>query len=489
MKLSLLLAPAAALCLSACTSNLAVNRYDSASPATGMPYRLKLTQYEVALTWRVVSCTVGQQKPLKIKIGAEIKDKTALDPDQFYIVDPRSLQGMFRNTEFAMEWYSDRGLKSINSSVDDQTGAAITNVLTGAVKLAGAGLVPGGASKGIVCPEKILTTLEQINGKGKKEGQQAKVDRVKKAVDEQTLVLARLTAKAAAAGNAVDNATRRRLARAEETLYALTQQLTAEQKALKELVDVVSETRTVTWPRVGTEFASVRPVLPSSEALARWGTDAQNLDLAIWFRLVPADGTTVRLAEAQRAANGHQPRRALNGLPYREPQLMRLEICSGAPCEGTREELLDKKALVKDAETLVLQAGPLLYLPFQGRTFANIKSSAGFSEAGTLTTAGTSQLRSPGVGASEAFKSGAEQVAALVDASLTADTKRLQAITAEAKARKELADAEAALEPVVDAEKKAAIAAFQTDASLAAAERSKIEAELALAAARRQLEP
>jgi hypothetical protein len=485
---------AASLIAAGCTSQLAVSRYDPNAPAVGYPYRLKFTQFETAVTWRVLSCdsAAGTSQAIKLKITAEVKDKSGLDADHYYVIDPRSLQGTFRNTDFSMEYYADRGLKSINSTVDDQTGTAIVNVLTGVGKLATASLLPAGPGDHapVVCSEKVVKALQAINGTpaaGKKKavkGQEAVVGEAKAAVEKQTLLVTQLTADVAAGGPAGKIA-EARLRREELQLASLNAVLTAEQKALKALVDVVSDTRTVLWPERGSEFERREPITPSAAALTRWNMSSTDNRVKVFLRLVPVAALYVPADEAGSGGRERRRRAAVSGLPYREPQLMRLEICSGAPCSGTREELAEAGNLVKDVEALVLQAGPLLYLPFQARTFANMKSSAGFSEAGALTTAGASVTRSAGVGASEAVKGGAEQVASFVDTLQAADVKRLQARTDELKAEKALKDAEDALKAPTDADKKAAIAAFQTDATLAGAERAKIEAEQALEAARR----
>jgi len=101
-----------------------------------------------------------------------------------------------------------------------------------------------------------------------------------------------------------------------------------------------------------------------------------------------------------------------------------------------------------------------------------------------LTSAGSSQLRGAGSGAAEAFKGASEQVGAIVDARRTAETKRLTAAADEAKARKALADAEAALSPNPNADDLAKIAAFQAEATLATAEKSVLDAQAALAASK-----
>lgn len=484
----------AAIALSGCTSNLAVKKIDIGSTAQGYPYQLRYTQFEIALAWRVTACKVDEPNGLKMKISADITAKTPLDPDQLYSIDPASLQGPFRATEFSMEWYEDRGTKSVNSTVDDQTGPAIINVLTGIGKLAGAGLLPaGGSSK---CSDDVLAALKAINGVKDAagnvvvEGQDSITKKAVKAVEEQTAVLTRLTARAAALGATVDDQTRNDMGNAQRLLEALKNVLTLEQGKLKSLLEDVTDTRTITWPGDGLTFESKEPIRPSAKAMEKWSMNSTSTGADIYLRLIPKDGQQLPSEAAAVGPDGSTPTPdpdpSFAGLPYREPRAMRLYICSPAPCAGTSAELEVSKDLVKTADAQVFQGGTTFYLPFKGRTFASIKNSAGFAQSGVLTTAGSNQPRGAGSGAAETFKGAAEQVAAIKVADRTAETARLTALTEEAKAKKALADAQAALVAKPVDEKQALISAYQTDATLATAERTKIEAEAALALARQQ---
>jgi hypothetical protein len=559
-RISVSLALAATLC--GCVSSLNVQRYDDTAPQVGYPYRLRFTQYQVTATWRVVSCDPNAPIPLKIKTTAEIKETTGLDPDQFYVIDPRSLQGLFRTTEFTMEWYEDRTPKSISSDVDDQTGAAIGNVLTGLSKLASAGLgFPGGPpSDATKCSKAVTDALTAINGKPgdkKNPGQKAVTDAAQKAVDAQTAIVTKLNADATAMGATLDRGTRDKLGAARARLEALLAVLTLEQGKLKELNDVLTETKTVTWPDAGSEMANKIGLKPSVAAQKRWNLD-ESSSVMVFMRLTPipagkpaswspdtspapvptpplppapaptptpqptattgtdtnggwpAGNTTARGGVApvqpvrpapaapvqpvaaqpapqtdrpkprtrtERAATG-----AIPGLPYREPGRVRLDVCLARPCDGSPDELDTQDRLIASSNGLALQAGTMMYLPFRAQTFAHIKNSAGFAQSGVLTSAGSSQLRGAGSGATDALSGASTQVAAIADARRGAETKRLTAAADEAKAKKALADAEAALSPNPNADDLAKIAAFQTEATLATAEKARDDAVAALAA-------
>ena len=468
---------------SACTSELPVTKITPGATASGYPYRLKFTQFEIPVTWRITKCDENAKAPdmpVHLKISAAPKDKASPDPDQFYAIDPRALQGPFRATDFAMEWYEDRSIKSINSSVDDQTGTAIADLLTGVGNIARVALFPGKGENAAppVCPQSVKDALTEIDGSPGNPGQEEMTEKAQRAVEDQTVVVTRLTEKT----DPKDDKAKAQLAAAKAVLETLTASLEAEQAKLKRLLDEVSETKTLVWPQTSHDYASSKPVRPSPKALEKWGVDSTSIALNVYFALLPLEGGPL-----PSGSNSSNSTRVLAGLPYREPRLMRLYTCSDSPCGDSLDALDNRETVVKASEVQVLQAGTTFLLPFRAQTFASIKSSAGFAQSGVLTSAGSLQSRGAGSGLAAAVKGASEPIAATIKAANSADTARLQARADELKAKKALQDAEAALAPAADADKQAAIKAFQTDATLATAERTKIEAEAALAAARAKL--
>lgn len=469
-----------AVALAGCSSSLAIRKIQPGDTVVGYPHRLKFTQFEIPITWRVVGCDPSQPdgQQLKLKITAEAKDKATPDPNQYYVIDPSTLQGPFRATEFSMEWYDDRSTKAINSSVDDQTGSAIVNVLTGVAHIAKAGLFSGGGSD---CDVDVVDALTKIDGK---QGQEALTKRALQEAEDQTLVVTRLTAKLAAAGANAHDQTNLQLANAQNLLETKTAVLAGEQSKLKKLMEVLAETKTVTWPETGSSFASdpSKPFRPSLEARQRWKMIGTSSAANVHLALLPTDGHELPSdAELKAQGDGAPP-----GVPYREPRPMKLYACNPDPCGTDAAALDDVNKLVKAGEVQVLQGGTMFYLPFRAQTFAHIKNSAGYAASGVLTSAGSSQVRGAGSSVAETFKGSAEQLSAIVANARASDTARLTAKTDELKAKKALADAEAALGPASDADKQALIKAYQTDATLATAERTRIEAEIALQAARAQ---
>ena len=457
--------------LAGCASSLEVRRYAPEQEMTGYPHRLKMSQYDVTVNWRIVDCDKTKSPPLRFKIGAEVKEKTEFDADQFFVVNPTSSQGVFQTSEVAMEWYEDRGTKSVNSTVDDQTGPAIVSVVSTIAKVAGAIVMvsepPPTPSTGSAEVSTALTNAAR---------QEAIVKQLQVAVDEQKLLVSRLTAKIALAGAAASPQDRADLGQAETVLTALVAQLDGEQAKLKQILSVLTDSKTTTWPLTSAEFASTDPVLPSASKVLPWGEDRSRL--GVYFRLVPI--TPLPAGKTLPVAIAAEPK----GLPYREPAPMTLQICSADPCEADPPP---DRVLMQETRVLVLQGGSPFYLPFHSRRFATIKNAAAFSQSGVLISAGSSQTKAPGAAVVATAKDVGDQLVAYSEVQRGAEAKKLAARTEELKARKALEDAKAALQPVADADKAKLIAAYQTDATLAQAERAKLEAEEALAKARQLL--
>lgn len=551
----------AASLLGGCVSSLDVHAFNPGKAQVGYPYRLRMTQYKVTLTWRVISCDAATKEGNKVKITAAVEEGTDLDPTEFYVIDPRSLEGIFRTTEFKMDWYDDRTPKSISSSVDDQSGAAVANVVSGIASLAGTGLLSYGPNSS-KCSDEVTAALKAMPAL-----KQA-VDLAQGGVDDLTGEVASLTARAAAAGATLDARTRKALGAAQDRLAALNTTLKLAQARLKEQVDVLTDIQVVSWPEFGNRFVTDEPIGISAAARKRWNASSLTGDMQVSMRLVRLDwpdGPMGPMARATDRRNGgagagngtdmtifegagegaKQPgskdggllpvtsaatesgvapggnlsapppaprptptptptptstpaspqalapavsrtgarsSRRLPGLPYREPARVELIICRGNGC-GTDSGRMGE-TLILSKKGLALQGGPTLYAPFRSQTFASVKHAVGFSQGGVLISAESSQLRGAGAGAASAFKDAAAAGSDAVDAARGAEAKRLKAAADAATAKKALADAEAALVDGSGPAKQALIDTYQTDAALAAAEKSKLDADAALAAAR-----
>jgi hypothetical protein len=434
-----------------------------------------MTQFTVPVTWRVTSCDATVPDSIKIKVSADITSATVNDPEHFYMVDPRSLSGPFRNTEFSMEWYENRGLKSINSSVDDQTGPILINVATGLAKLAAVGLGQAAGSAPSTCPKAVLEALAVVNGDEKTPGSKASVEATEKLLAARTEEVTRLTTRATSMGNDVDGRTRDELGTAVRALEALSRQLRLDREKLDEQLEVI----TAKYTEPLTELGLKGPItLPKKQADAWNVTSSTAKNADVHLRLYSL--------EEQKATGGEElktddPEAELpkTGLPYREPRLSRVEVCLKKACDQK------DKVVIKELDGPVLQTGTLFYLPFEARTFASVKNGATFSESGVLITATSNQPRAAGVGASDTFKGLSEQTAAFVTGQRGAETALINAKVAQAKAQKELNDAVAALGlPAPATSEAAAIAAFETEAAVAKAETTAIEAIIARDAAR-----
>ncbi|MGY2236609.1 hypothetical protein ACW9ID_16445 [Pseudomonas gingeri] len=476
-----------ALTVSSCTTSIKTRKLIQNEPAPpGYPYRLKFTQFAVKIKWQAVACERKAKNPLKIKISATATPKTTFDPDQFYIVDPSPLAGLFKASEVNFEWYIDRTLKSINSTSDDQTGQAIGNVITGIGKLAAVALASAAPAPGTPlvdpCDSTFAKSLPPIE-KAKKN-----IAAVGIVVKQKTARVAQVTATAATLGASIDSGTRQALASAIAELEAEALKLDIAKSELEDLLKDVTYEQDILWPQVGGELAK-GPIEFPAETASKWDLagsgEAKKLSVFLGLRpkeVVPLPNAAPPTKTVTDSAGRSSTSYEWDGLPYREPIWASLEVCSVAPCGDGNSKI------VEHFDQLVLQMGPMLLLPFNSQTFASAKSSATFSEGGTLATAGVSQTRSAGVGATEAFKGSAESLSGIWQASNDSQLKRIENKTNLLKAEKALADAKLAKDPVPasGADKQAQIKSLETDVALIVAETNLINAQRALDLAKQQ---
>lgn len=462
-----------AVLVASCSTYLETTK--ATTSAVGYPYRLKFTQFDISIKRQIVGCDtkdVDPQKPspIKVKVSADITPKTAFDPNEFYVIDPRKLSGALKTSETQFEWYADRSAKSVSGAAEDQTGAVVASVLTGVAKLASVGIAAGAGA----APQPCKAIQDQLK---KVEDADKAVADAQAAVTSKTMILARATAKVSAMGAAVDNATRAELGRASSDLEAATQELSlAQAKLATETKPLVHEAK-VTWPndqKPKARMSDAPERLPPG-VVKEWklltdsdtDSDAVVSDLDVYLALDP-------LEKLEAAASSNAK---LRGIPYREPVWSRLKVCVAKQCS-------EKGQVIKSWEGLVLQLGPRLVLPFEAPALGSTKVSANFAADGTLEKAGYSQTKAPAAGAADTFKQAAEQVAAIKTAEETRDLAEMEAKTKLAKAQKELKDATDALVTPVDADKDATIKALKKDTELANAELALVQAQRALALAK-----
>lgn len=454
---------AAAVILGSCATYLKVSKVtDTSRPLIGYPYHLKFTQFDIVITRRIVGCSNDSSNRLRLKLDTKVDftPKTALDPSQFYVIDPRSLANGFKTADASFEWNSDLTLKSAGTTVDDQTAAVAANLIAAAGKIVPLAMAAGAPLRGDACAP-FKEKIEAVN-------------RLKQAVDVATAQLddavqklKRVTDKAALMGIAVDRKTKAALSRAIDAVALRTEALAAKQAALEKALAAVSIVAKLTWPENGDEWASAKPATLSAADVKKLQLNTATIDkswqMPVYFRLVAA-----------RAASGGGGETEWRGLPYREPAAATIDACSDPDC----------KEKLASMHTMVLQGGPMFVLPFETPALGSTKAAAGFDASGALKTAGYAQTKAPAEVASGILNSAAAQASTVVASAAEARTKALQVKAQELQAQVAYRQAEA---DQGNADKALAVKSYSADAALAKAELSALQAQQELAAARAKL--
>lgn len=193
---------AGALILASCTDLVSERIENFAKPLSPTSYFLKKRQFLIAATVELTGCRgVGAVSPgryrdleFKIEISAKVVPRITADDEYRFNIPQRKLKSPVKTTSFTIEFYSDRTIKSINSTLTDQTGEIVAKVLETASSVAGAfffGRPSGVGPRGFSAAETASffpTTRQKSYSCGEilKPGlwqQSAKVARIKKRIE------------------------------------------------------------------------------------------------------------------------------------------------------------------------------------------------------------------------------------------------------------------------------------------------------------------
>jgi len=442
---------------------LVVSRVDPARPETrvGMPYPLPYTRYAIEITRQLAGC--GPQ--LKALVTATVTSVTAApDPKQIFVLDPNSLSSPFKTSSVLVGYQVNGAPASLNATAEDRSAQVIANVVSTAVKLASITALAGaGTAADEACSDEARAARDVIKK------QAPIVAAATKLVEAYTARLKDLGLKAAALGSNLDTRTRDALSDAYDALARATQDLAEKKDVLDKALKIVTFVETKYWPDDG-DTATGRFPLPAS-VFARWGNVDKNEKERDRFTVFASLAGATPLGRSLDQPDIVQPEL---GVPIRTPLTGRMRLCAGTPCAATDTPIAES---VGD----VMQLGYIYYLPCKSRPFSSIDCTFVMTDAGQLKSMGASQKAATAEGATGAAKDLVTQAAGLQDTLASAKTTRLQAATAEIKAKADYAAAVQALQP--DPLKTATddTATLKASTDLLSARRAQLEAEAALA--------
>jgi hypothetical protein len=487
-----------AFILAGCTTELKVARHvdEKTLPTVGAPYSLSFTQYDLKMTRRLVACD-GPGQDMKVGIKLDITSAQRPDPTRMYVIDLESLDGFFKTTGASVEYYDGGAIKSLNGSAEDKAGEFVASVATTVGKLVTAGVIGGaGLAATEVEPDNVPkpgcsgATRDNLRALAALE---AEVEQRTAQVDVLTSELTKVNAVMAADKTFASRRSRRELGDLQVKLIDEIAWLNDAVAKTAPLLKALGETREFAWPPNGETFVTEQLKPPTGDLdrtlYQSWlrTPDAATTDQAIiganaltYQRLV-ADSTihlqlerVGTLGRTKDSANTF-PEDKQSGFKYRIPAPGKLRVCADPACAKVYKE---------GDVAMVSQLGHVYVLPLKSTMFSSKTVKATFAENGTPTSIGLTS-------AAAADKAGAT-LAAVGDLAATVHKSRaeqelndVKARTELLKAKKDLADATAALQPSPGQAKIDATSAFKVDTDLAEANLAYLKATQALEEARR----
>lgn len=429
---------------------------------------------------------------LEVDVTAQVVPSFAPDADHAYSLDYALMSDGLKATDYSVETYAGGILKSVNVTIDDQTGPAVLNVIGGVTKLAAAaGGFPLGiahAGKGVpfqpfsewreaqadankICRSDIRWKLYQRAGlqaqaEAGAESALAQQKELDKLNEEHVKAIAALE-KAQEALKELDENDPTRAA-----VKALVTKSKSEAKlAARKVLD--SKTRLAgiqqASEKVDTRLAGIRKALtlvhtttfrPKRSELT---LDLPGADQALqaWLQPDPCKGksgckppdlASLALPISAQAAiyapllpNEAGKPTEVRGVFYRQPLKSTLLVCKSQACVAGNAITAPPEAVLVSTQVDVPQLGAFAVLALKNGPFQNNTIAASFAESGALTKV-TYKSNAAVAKAAEVFESSADALMKFREAKRNQETAKLEASTSELAAKKKLVDAQLALE-------------------------------------------
>lgn len=438
------------------------------------------------------------QLKLEATLTAQATPAWAPDTAYTYSLDYDLMQSGLKGTDYSVEQYPNGTLKSVNVTIDDQTGPAIQSVLGGVAKFAAAaggfplslGTKPQAAgskpfqsfsawkdaNSSVVSPCKSDIKLKLYQRAGLEAqadanaedalAQQKKVDKLDAA---QVKAIAELE-KAKAALKEIDSGDPKR-----HEAEALVKKTTGDAKlAAKAVLDAKSELDDLAQAgdKVATRLAALRKGLTVVHTTTFRPTfESRSLHVAGELEAISAwtnEATLKSCAEKTDMCDGVKnfetaisayvaihtpplPKIAANamadvGVYYRQPLRGVLVVCKKAQCTNDAGLLTaGPDSILLNTPADVPQLGALAVLPLKNVPFQNNTISASFAESGALTKV-TYKSNAAAAKAAEVFEASADTVLKFKDAKRKQESTKLDSSAAELDSQKKLVEAQLALE-------------------------------------------
>ncbi len=462
---------------------------------------------------------------IKTFVKSEIRIELVDDGDHMYVIDTDSLSETTKITDITVKWENGK-LVSINASADDQTAEVITAVAAGVSKLAIAAINPAAfapvAAVGgegvktidrffVQCKSEIELAVTEYGEKKKKLDGYAKklltIAAEVKAIKKELETLDNDSAVDCKDGSNSDHP-RCKLNKLIEKQKSTEKKLADTTKKLEPILKKISYTETYRWPQTSDELISAinsidEPKFASwfevgSESLPK-GTkippeiscgqktgvpddefnkkclDNFKSEFDVVFRV----GRIGSYGKEDSVDLDPNKESGADGLRYRIPANGYVAVCRKAKIPFKKSCNRDSKdELVAKLESPIHQLGHIFYIPFKSKAFTKANVGLTFDKSGRLTMAKVAQTESSAENMAKTFQGVVDEYAkykAVAEADKDTELSQLKEQTELLTAKKELKDAQAALEPEV-----LPLTELQNKIALAEAQKKYLDALTAL---------
>lgn len=448
-----------------------------------------------ALLPRLLPQVPRAQGRFDVDISAQAAPHWVADLDHAYSISYELMHQALKGTDYAIETYPNGTLKSVNITIDDQTGPAIQSFVSGVAKVAAAvgGFPLGGAQKAVtagiqafadwkaqevdkvsLCKPDVRFRLLQRAGlqaqleadgeagmamlKGIAKLEKAQVNQIAErdklkasleAMDESdpkrsqaSAALKKAEADLRATGKAVADA-KASFASAQEVSEKTAARLASIRKSLTVSRSTMLQPKhtKLAFPLEGAQEAEEAWVNPQVAALCKMDNQC-DLDMGKLRRALAAHAgvlASVRKVEPMQAA-------VAEGIVYRQPVKATLLVCKQLACVDASGDLAaEPSAVVLSGPVDLPQLGPLAVLPLKNTAFQNNTIGASFSEGGGLTKL-TYKSNAAAAEAAKVFDASADTVVKFKEAKRNQEKAKLDVAASELEARKKMVEAQLALE-------------------------------------------
>ncbi|MBP8101308.1 MAG: hypothetical protein KAY54_05410 [Burkholderiaceae bacterium] len=447
--------------LAGCTTHLEVRRDGSGPYAergedlrAGVDYGLPMLQYKLSVKRTLAACT-DKAGAVDIRFLTKVTAEPHYVVGERYVINYPALSGWSKTSAFELQTYDTGAIKSLNAEAQDQTAGIIGDVVktgiglvslsTGVpIPLQAAQLPPG--TRTYKCSEATTKLLADI--KSATADLKAKTKRLTEGNDE----IGRL--ERLAGQNAMTNDAKKRLEEWNGKVRDYSKAVTAAQESLDALMDRVSASEELTWPRNVADTALNAGPNPASKkklsALLDFtdqgpaGFSAIQLDeaTALIGVLSPA-GPAPTQSKCSPESINCEPQalkdKKAEGLVYRSPVPSYLLICQVPDGKACTPD--GASSVIVSAGVLAPQLGSLRLLPMTNGAFQNNVLKVTFRENGGVATLNYDEKAARGKALSGTASSAVSQLLAFRDARQAfEDKKDAQAKADEAAKKKAVLD-------------------------------------------------